>query len=206
MRERFERLVAEVTELSGPTPARLWGFFAQGACCSTSPSRWTSRRSPTELPSGHRRHARRLARLIDRRRRAVLPSRCSSCCRRGVCGPVVGLLDVGDDFSDPRSESIQARDTVERTTGRSAAPDPVVLVRLGARVDEPQAAGWRPSGRRSARTTHVAEVVAPEPGRPSPADLRGPPVDLSARDLLHRGRRRRGGRGAGGARARRAGP
>ena len=35
-------------------------------------------------------------------------------------GPVVGLLDVGDDFCDPQSESIQARDRPSDATGAAA--------------------------------------------------------------------------------------
>src|SRR4051812_25789227 len=75
----------------------------------------------------------RLARFLDRRRRPVLIAAVAVVFAAGAYGgQVVRLLDVGDDFSDPDSESIQARDTIEKTTGRSAAPDAVVLVRLGA--------------------------------------------------------------------------
>src|SRR4051794_19452162 len=82
----------------------------------------------------------RLARLVDRRHRPGLAVAVVAISAAGAYGgPVVGLLDVGDDFSDPGSESIQARDTIERTTGRSAAPDALVLVRLGAEVGTPQA-------------------------------------------------------------------
>src|SRR4051812_35406827 len=82
----------------------------------------------------------RLARFLDRRRRPVLIAFAVLVVLAGAYGgKVVTLLDVGDDFSDPHSESIQARDTIERTTGRSAAPDAVVLVRLGAGAGTPQA-------------------------------------------------------------------
>jgi RND superfamily putative drug exporter len=112
----------------------------------------------------------RLARLIDRRRRAVLFVSVLVVFAAGAFGgPVVGLLDVGDDFSDPESESIQARDTVERTTGRSAAPDAIVLVRLGARIEEPEAGRRLEAVREKIREDgDVAEVLAPETGRPSP--------------------------------------
>jgi hypothetical protein len=83
---------------------------------------------------------RALARLVDRRRRAVLVASAVVLFAAGAYGgPVAGLLDTGDDFSDPQSESIQARDPIERTTGRSSAPDAVVLVRLGARAGTPEA-------------------------------------------------------------------
>ena len=74
-------------------------------------------------------------------------------------GPVVGLLDTGDDFSDPRSESIQARDTIERTTGRSAAPDAIVLVRLGAEAGTPEAARKLAAVARALEDADVAEVA-----------------------------------------------
>jgi uncharacterized membrane protein YdfJ with MMPL/SSD domain len=54
-------------------------------------------------------------------------------------GPVVSQLETGDDFEDPQAEAVQARETVERVTGHSAAPDAVVLVRLGAEAGTPQA-------------------------------------------------------------------
>src|SRR5436190_10472734 len=75
----------------------------------------------------------RLARFLDRRRRPVLIGFAVLVVLAGAYGgKVVSLLDVGDDFSDPQSESIRARDTIEKITGRSAAPDAIVLVRLGA--------------------------------------------------------------------------
>ena len=67
-----------------------------------------------------------LGRLVDRRRRGVLIASVAVVFAAGAYGgPVAGLLETGDDFSDPRSESIQARDTIERTTGRSSAPDAI---------------------------------------------------------------------------------
>jgi uncharacterized membrane protein YdfJ with MMPL/SSD domain len=82
----------------------------------------------------------RLARFLDRRRRPVLILFAVLVFVAGAYGgKVVTLLDVGDDFSDPQSESIQARDTIERTTGHSAAPDAIVLVRLGAEAGTPAA-------------------------------------------------------------------
>ena len=82
----------------------------------------------------------RLARFLHRRRRPVLILFAVLVVAAGAYGgKVVSLLDVGDDFSDPDSESIQARDTIERATGHSAAPDAIVLVRLGAEAGTPQA-------------------------------------------------------------------
>src|SRR4051794_17478315 len=82
----------------------------------------------------------RLARFLDRRRRLVLVAFALLVVLAGAYGgKVVTLLDVGDDFSDPQSESIRARDTIEETTGRSASPDAIVLVRLGAPAGSPSA-------------------------------------------------------------------
>ena len=82
----------------------------------------------------------RLARAIDRRRRVVLVGAVLLVFAAGAFGgPVVGLLETGDDFTDPQSESIQARDTIARVTGHSAAPDALVLVRLGAPAGTPEA-------------------------------------------------------------------
>src|SRR5829696_21222 len=83
-------------------------------------------------------------------------------------GPVAGLLDTGDDFSDPQSESNQARDAIERTTGRSSVPDAIVLVRLGARVGTPEADRKLEAVRSRIEDGDVAAIGAPEPGRPSP--------------------------------------
>jgi RND superfamily putative drug exporter len=84
----------------------------------------------------------RLADVLFRRRRAVLVASVVLVFFAGAYGgPVVGLLDTGDDFEDPAAEAVQAREEIARTTGRSAAPDALVLVRLGAEAGTPQAAG-----------------------------------------------------------------
>ena len=82
-------------------------------------------------------------------------------------GPVVGLLDSDDDFEDHGSESVLARDAVERATGRSASPDMVVLVRLGAPVDSPQAQEKIARVAAGAGHPDVAEVVAVRDGEPA---------------------------------------
>jgi uncharacterized membrane protein YdfJ with MMPL/SSD domain len=109
----------------------------------------------------------RLARFIDRRRRAVLFVSVVVVFAAGAFGgPVVGLLDVGDDFSDPQSESIQARDAIERTTGRSSAPDALVLVRLGAQAGTPEADRKLEAVRSRVEDDDVAAIGVPEPGSP----------------------------------------
>jgi len=109
----------------------------------------------------------RLARLIDRRRRLVLAFTVGFVLFAGAFGgPVVSLLDSDDDFEDHGSESILARDAVERATGRSASPDLVALVRLGAPVDTPQARAKVARVAQALRDPDVAEVVAVRDGEP----------------------------------------
>ena len=109
----------------------------------------------------------RLARLIFRRRRFVLAFTVVFVLFAGAYGgPVVGLLDSDDDFEDHGSESVLARDAVERATGRSASPDMAVLVRLGAPVDSPQAQEKLARVAEQLRHPDVAEVVAVRDGDP----------------------------------------
>ena len=145
-----------------------------------------------------RSYARRLARLIDRRRRPVLAS--PSVVR--ACSPPAR--------SAARSSACSTSATTSRTPARSRSwratrssgppgarpsPDAVVLVRLGAQVGTPQAqaqargasrGALRGPRRRRGRRVRERRAVA--------AGLRGPPLDLPARHLLHRRRRGRGGR------------
>jgi uncharacterized membrane protein YdfJ with MMPL/SSD domain len=108
-----------------------------------------------------------LARLADRRRRLVLALAVVFVVFAGAFGgPVVSLLDSGDDFEDHASESVLARDTVERATGRSAAPDMVVLVRPGAPVDSPEAQRKIARVADALRDRDVAAVAAYREGRP----------------------------------------
>ena len=117
----------------------------------------------------------RLARLIYRRRRFVLAFAFVFVLFAGAYGgPVVGLLDSDDDFEDHGSESVLARDAVERATGRSASPDMVVLVRLGAPVDSPQA---------QEKIARVAQAAARTPTSPRSIAVRdGEPAELVSRD------------------------
>ena len=110
-----------------------------------------------------------LAGFLDRRRRLVLAVSVVVVFAAGAFGgPVVGLLDTGDDFSDPQSESIRARDTIERTTGRSAEPDAIVLVRLGAEAGTPAAKRKLDAVLARIEDDDVAGVRAPQGTRPSP--------------------------------------
>jgi putative drug exporter of the RND superfamily len=109
-----------------------------------------------------------LARTIHRRRRLVLVMTLATVLAAGAYGgPVVGLLDTDDDFEAPSSEAVVARATVERVTGRSASPDMVVLVRLGAPVES------RPAQQKIARVADalrdpdVAQVVSVRGGEPA---------------------------------------
>jgi len=108
-----------------------------------------------------------LARFIDRRRRLVLAATVVLVFLAGAYGgPVVGLLDSSDDFEDSATESVHARDAVERATGRSATPDLVALVRLGAPIDQPRAQQKLQRVAEALRDRDVAEVLAYREGGP----------------------------------------
>jgi RND superfamily putative drug exporter len=109
-----------------------------------------------------------LARTIHRRRWLVLALTVATVLAAGAYGgPVVGLLDSDDDFEDHGSESVIARETVERVTGRSASPDMVVLVRLGAPVESRPAQAKIARVASALRDPDVAQVVAVRDGRPA---------------------------------------
>lgn len=109
-----------------------------------------------------------LARTIYRRRRLVLALTLVVVVAAGAFGgPVVGLLTSDDDFEDPGSESVVARATVERVTGRSASPDMVVLVRLGAPIDSRQAQEKIRRVAAALQDPEVAQVVAVRDGEPA---------------------------------------
>ncbi|HEX5782576.1 MAG TPA: MMPL family transporter, partial [Solirubrobacteraceae bacterium] len=109
----------------------------------------------------------RLARLIYRRRRLVLAvTVVFALFAAAYGGPVVSLLDNDDDFEDHGSESILARDAVQRATGRSASPDMVVLVRLGAPIDSAEAQEKIGRVAQELRHDDVADVVAVRDGEP----------------------------------------
>jgi uncharacterized membrane protein YdfJ with MMPL/SSD domain len=108
-----------------------------------------------------------LARLADRRRRLVLiVAGAFVLFAAAYGGPVVSLLDSDDDFEDHASESVLARDAVERAAGRSASPDMVVLVRLGAAADTPQAQAKIDRVAGELRAPGVAAVTAARSGQP----------------------------------------
>ena len=110
----------------------------------------------------------RLAGLIVRRRRLVLAVTVVFVLFAGAFGgPVVSLLDSDDDFEDHGSESVLARDAIERATGRSASPDLVALVRLGASIDTAQARQKVARAAQALRDRDVAEVVAVRGGEPA---------------------------------------
>ena len=197
---------------------RRLGASSRRACCSTSPqsldleaiadeSEWAaSWCKPARAGRRRTLMLERLARLIDRRRRAVLVvvgrSSCSppgrSAARSSGCSTRRRLLR-------PRSRSRSRRATRSSASrGARAAPDALVLVRLGARGRD---AGGRPQAggacaRGSARTATSRRSSAPRARAPVAAGLRGPPLGLRAGHLLHGRRRGRGGRRARGAPAR----
>ena len=77
-----------------------------------------------------------LARFLHRRARAVLVASFVLVALAGaVGGPVAGILDDDNDFSDDASEAVLAGERITKATGESASPDVVALVRLGAPAD-----------------------------------------------------------------------
>jgi uncharacterized membrane protein YdfJ with MMPL/SSD domain len=108
-----------------------------------------------------------LARLADRRHRLVLAlTGLFVVFAAAFGGPVVTLLDSNDDFEDHQSESVLARQEVERATGRSASPDMVVLVRPGAPVQTVTAQRKIATVADKLRDPDVADVVAYRRGGP----------------------------------------
>src|SRR5215210_912503 len=108
-----------------------------------------------------------LARFIDRRRRAVLVLTVVVVAVAGMFGgPVVGLLSSDDDFEDPASEAVAAREAIVDATGRSAAPDAIALVRLGAPIESPQAQAKLRRVVEAMRDRDVAQVLAVRGGKP----------------------------------------
>jgi putative drug exporter of the RND superfamily len=73
--------------------------------------------------------------------------------------PVAGLLETGDNFSDPGSESIAADDRLDAATASKPEPFTVVLVRPAARAASVERALARTPG--IARTVSVAD--GPDP-------------------------------------------
>jgi putative drug exporter of the RND superfamily len=109
-----------------------------------------------------------LARFIVRSRRAILVGTVVLFAVAGALGgPLPGLLDSDDDFEDPDSPAIVARDLLERAGGRSASPDLVALVRLGAPIDSPQARAKIARVAERLRDRDVAQVLAYRDGPPA---------------------------------------
>ena len=116
-----------------------------------------------------------LARRLHRRRRRVLVGAVLLVLVAGaVGGPVAGLLDSDDDFDPPAAEAVQAREAIADSTGASATPDVVALVRLGAPVGSSAAVKKLSQVVQAARGPEVARVDAYHGG--------GDPVELVSRD------------------------
>ena len=132
--------------------------------------------------------------------------RCSCCSPPRSAARSSRLLDSDDDFEDHASESVLARDAVERATGRSgvARPGRARAARRGRR----QRRRRRQKIARVAgalRDPGVADVVAVPRRRPARARLARRPLDLRARHVPLGRRRGRAGRAPAGPRRARAG-
>ena len=77
-----------------------------------------------------------IARLVSARPKRVLLATLLFAVFAGVVGgPVAGSMKGGsDNFEDPASESVAARQTLERAAGASSEPDAIALVRRGGSV------------------------------------------------------------------------
>jgi uncharacterized membrane protein YdfJ with MMPL/SSD domain len=81
-----------------------------------------------------------LARAIHRRRVRVLAVTAAFALVAGILGgPVVGLLKAGNDFEDPASPSVAAREAIANATGALVTPSVVALVRTGGPATAPAA-------------------------------------------------------------------
>jgi RND superfamily putative drug exporter len=98
-----------------------------------------------------------IARLVSARPQRVLLATVLFAVLAGVIGgPVAGSMKGGsDNFEDPASESVAARQTLERAAGASSEPDALALVRPGGPVRG--AAG-------QAKVRAVAQGLAADPG------------------------------------------
>lgn len=97
-----------------------------------------------------------LADIASRRPRAILAlTALLFILAVGVGSPVAGLLDTaGNPFTDPESETEQAREKLEHAAGEKAAVGLLVPVDLGTRIENPAA-------RR--RVEAIAATLAAEP-------------------------------------------
>src|SRR4051794_40448951 len=125
-----------------------------------------------------------IARLVSARPKRVLLATLLFAVLAGVVGgPVAGSMKGGsDNFEDPASESVTARQTLERAAGASSEPDAIALVRPGAPVRS--AAGQAKVGdvaRRLAADPGVARVVSfPSTGDPALVSRDGRTTYLAA--------------------------
>jgi uncharacterized membrane protein YdfJ with MMPL/SSD domain len=76
-------------------------------------------------------------RIASKPRRVLLGALVFVVLAAGVGGPVVGLLEAGDGFTDSGSQSAKAVERVERATGRAADTGVVLLVRPDGAVRSP---------------------------------------------------------------------
>jgi RND superfamily putative drug exporter len=107
----------------------------------------------------------RLGVLLYRRRRRTLWITLAAVLLAGVFGlPVFGLLDSEDDFDDPQSQAVLAREDITRATGGGASPAVVALVRLPAPPDSRPAQARIDRVAAALRDRDVARVERYRPG------------------------------------------
>jgi uncharacterized membrane protein YdfJ with MMPL/SSD domain len=109
-------------------------------------------------------------RLHHRRRRVLIGAVLLVVVAGAVGGPVARVLESDDDFDPPAAEAVQAREAIADSTGASAAPDVVALVRLGAPVDSQAGQAKLQRVVEAARGPEVARVDAYRAGE-DPSEL-----------------------------------
>jgi uncharacterized membrane protein YdfJ with MMPL/SSD domain len=104
------------------------------------------------------------ARLFRRRRRTLQLALVAVLLAGAFGLPVFGLLDSEDDFDDPRSEAVLAREDIAGATGAGASPAVAVLVRLPAPAGSASAQARIDRVAAGLRDRDVARVERYQPG------------------------------------------
>ena len=209
VRAALGRVVAEVTRLSGADGRDVWHFFAHGMLLNVTAALDLEAIAGRERVGGRvvagradhrlRRHARllmldRLARFLDRRRRAVLVGGGrAGVRRRRVRRPGGRAARHRRRLHRPAARSRSRRAT--RSRGSTGPLGRARRAGAGAARRAGRHAGGRPQAAARRRARRGSSDVSPGAGargrRAVAAALEGPALDLRGGDLLHRGATRR---------------
>ena len=170
VRAGFNELRRTVATLAGVPEEQTWNFFADGMLLNVVAMLELDWKPPE--------------RMIFRHRRAILVGSLVLVLVAAVFAlPVFGELGNENDFDDPSAEAVRARNAIVDATGAFAAPQLVVLVRLGAECRLARGAGADPRGGRGAALPRRGRRGRLRAGRGRAARLARPALDLPARDL-----------------------